>query len=208
MKVKVYNKEGKVLEEMEVSDKVFALPKNDELVHQVFEAMSANQRQVLAHTKNRGDRAGSGIKPWRQKGTGRARVGSVRTPVWKKGGVVFGPRNDRNFKKSINKKMNQKAIALVLSGKVRDEELLVIDNLEIKEKKTKEVAKILKNLKVKGKNLLAFSDKEKDLSLAGRNLEKTSVIMASQLNVADMLKNKNLIMSKESVKYLEDKYSK
>lgn len=208
MKVKVYSKEGKVLEEAEISDKVFALPQNDELIHQVFESISSNQRQVLAHTKNRGERAGSGIKPWRQKGTGRARVGSARTPVWKKGGVVFGPRKDRNFKKSVNKKMNQKAIATVLSGKLKDGELFVIDKMEFKEKKTKEMAKILKNLKVKGKNLLVFSNKEKEFNLISRNLEKSFGIMTSQLNVSDMLKNKNIIMSKESLKYLEDKYSK
>jgi large subunit ribosomal protein L4 len=162
----------------------------------------------LAHTKTRGERAGSGIKPWRQKGTGRARVGSVRTPLWRKGGVVFGPRNDRNFKKNINEKMNQKAIAMVLSGKLKDGEFFVVDEWEIKEKKTKKMANILKNLKIKGSNLLAFSEKEKDLRLASRNLEKSVNVMTSQLNVFDMLNKKNIIMSKESVKYLDDKYKK
>lgn len=208
MKIKIYNTEGKIKEEMEVSDKVFALPQNNELIHQVYEAISSNQRQVLAHTKTRGERAGSGIKPWRQKGTGRARVGSVRNPAWKKGGVAFGPRNDRNFKKSVNKKMNQRAIAMILSGKLKEGELFIIDNWGTEEKKTKKAAGILKNLKIKGSNLLAFSEKEKDLRLASRNLAKSSNIMVSQLGIFDMLKRKNLIMSKDSVKYLDDKYKK
>lgn len=208
MKIKVYNIEGKAKEEMEVSEKVFALPQNNELIHQVYEAISSNQRQVLAHTKTRGERAGSGIKPWKQKGTGRARVGSVRNPAWKKGGVAFGPRKDRNFKKSVNKKMNQKAIAIILSGKLKDGELFVIDNWKAEEKKTKKIAGILKNLKIKGSNLLAFSEKEKDLRLASRNLAKSSNVMINQLGIFDMLKRKNLIMSRESVKYLDDKYKK
>jgi large subunit ribosomal protein L4 len=208
MKIKVYNIEGKEVEEMTVSDTVFGLSKNDALVHQVFVSILANNRQVLAHTKTRGERAGSGIKPWRQKGTGRARVGSVRTPVWRKGGIAFGPRNDRNFDKKVNKKMNSIAIATVLSGKAKDNELIVLDKLELAEKKTKEMAKVLNNLKVKGKTLLAFSGAEKDLRLTSRNIAKTENILTDQLNVADMLNNKNLIMSKESVKHLEEKYGK
>ena len=208
MKLKVYNKEGEVAEEIQVSDTVFGLPANDTLVHQVFVSIFSNNRQVLAHTKTRGERAGSGIKPWRQKGTGRARVGSVRTPVWRKGGVAFGPRNDRNFDKKVNKKMNSKAIATVLSGKAKDNELIIIDKLELAEKKTKEMAKILNNLKVKGKTLMVFSGAEKDLRLTSRNLAKTENILTDQLNVADLLNNKNLVMSKESVMFLEKKYAK
>ena len=128
---------------MEVLDKVFAVASNNDLIHQAYEAISSSQRQNLAHTKTRGDRAGSGIKPWRQKGTGRARVGSSRTPTWRGGGVAFGPRNDRNFKKDINKKMNAKAIAMVLSGKVKDNELIVVESFNVKEKKTKEIAEML-----------------------------------------------------------------
>jgi len=205
-KIKVYNLEGKEIEEMQLSDSVFGLPKNDDLVHQIMVAMDANKRQVLADTKTRGERAGSGIKPWKQKGTGRARVGSRRTPLWKKGGVVFGPSNDRNYKQKINKKMNQKAIATVLSGKLKDQEIFVIDKLNFTEKKTKEVAKMLLNFKIKGKTLLAFSDAEKDLRLVSRNLAKVENILTPQLNVLEMLRNKNLFMSKESVVYLEEKY--
>ena len=205
-KVKVYNLEGKELEEMEISDAVFGLPRNDELVHQVMVAMSANKRQVLADTKTRGERAGSGIKPWKQKGTGRARVGSVRTPLWKKGGVVFGPNNDRNFKKKVNKKMNQKAIAIVLSAKLKDQEIIVVDKFEFSDKKTKAVAASIKNFSMKGKILMAFSDGEKDMRILSKNIKNVDNILASQLNVLSMLNNKNLFITKESIKYLEEKY--
>jgi large subunit ribosomal protein L4 len=194
------------MEKLDLSDEVFAVPLKADLVHQVATAISDNMRQVLAHTKTRGERAGSGRKPWKQKGTGRARVGSVRTPVWKKGGVAFGPRSDRNFKKKVNSKMNAKAIAMVLSGKIKDNELVVVDNLEVKDKKTKEMAKALVNLKIKGKALIAFSQKEKDTRVASRSISKVENILTAQLNVLDMLSSKYLVMSKESVKYLEGKY--
>jgi large subunit ribosomal protein L4 len=206
--VKVYNLSGKEIEELKLADSVFGLPVNADLVHQVMVAISGNIRQPLAHTKTRGERAGSGKKPWRQKGTGRARVGSVRTPVWRKGGVAFGPRSDRNYKRKVNKKMNAKAIAMVLSGKVKDKELVVVDKLETKNKKTKEMAKALVQLKVKGRALIAFSDKEKDFKITSRNINKVKNILTSQLNVLDMLNNKYLVISKESIKYLEGKYGK
>jgi len=207
-KAKVYNLKGKEVEEIKLNDSVFGLPANDDLLHQVYVALSGNKRQVLAHTKTRGERAGSGIKPWRQKGTGRARVGSVRTPVWRKGGVAFGPTSDRNFKKKINKKMNSKAITLALSGKLRDGEMTIIDKFELEEKKTKKMAEALKNLKLKGTILISFAGAEKDIRQFSRNLTAAQNILTSQLNVFDILNRKNLIFSKESVKYLEDKYGK
>ncbi len=206
-KIKVHNLEGKEIETLEISDSVFGLSKNDDLVHQIAIALAANKRQVIADTKTRGERAGSGIKPWRQKGTGRARVGSVRTPIWRKGGVVFGPSSDRNFKKKINKKMNIKAIATVLSGKLRDEELFVVDKIAFPEKKTKEASKAISNFGIKGKTLIAFSQDEKGFRIATRNIKKVQNILTSQLNVLDMLNNRYLFVSKESIKYLEGKYS-
>ncbi len=206
--IKTYNLEGKEVGELKLSEKVFGLPMNDDLVHQVFVSISANKRQVLAHTKTRGERAGSGVKPWKQKGTGRARVGSVRTPVWRKGGVVFGPTNERNFEKKINQKMKEKAIKIVLSGKLASDDIVILENLNIKEKKTSEFAKVFSSLKIKGSSLFSFSEQEKDLRIFSRNLKKNSNIMTSQLNVFDMLNHKKLIFSKESVKYLEEKYGK
>lgn len=205
-KAKVYNLEGKETGSIELADAVFGLPENNDLVHQVYVSLTANQRQVLADTKNRGERSGSGIKPWAQKGTGRARVGSLRTPTWRGGGIAFGPRSDRNFKKKINRKMNAKAIALVLSGKLKDEELVVVDKLDFKEKKTKKMAEALKKLNLKGKVLMAFADAEKEMELASRNLVKVTNISLRQLNVLDMLNNKNLVLSKDAVKFLEEKY--
>lgn len=208
MKISVYNLDGKEIKKMEISKEVFGLSKNDDLVHQVAVSMMANKRQVLAHTKTRGERAGSGKKPWKQKGTGRARVGSVRTPVWKKGGVAFGPRSERNFKKKINKKMNARAIAVVLSGKLKENEIYAVDKLEIASKKTKEFAKIFENLKIKGKILAVFGQKEKDLRIASRNIKNCENILIEQLNVLDMLNNKYLLISENSIKELEKKYNK
>ncbi len=206
-KIKVYNLAGKAVSDLELSDAVFGLPANDVLVHQVFVSLMANCRQVLADTKTRGERAGSGIKPWKQKGTGRARIGSVRSPLWRKGGVTFGPTSDRNFKKKINKKMNIKAILTVLSGKVKDKELTVVEKIDLKENKTKEIAKALKNLDIKGRILLGFSEAEREFMLSSRNLPKVKNIFVGQLNVLDLMQNKNLIVSKESIEYLEKKYN-
>lgn len=207
-KIKVYNLAGKTSGEIELADAIFALPKNDELLHQAYVALFSNQRQVLAHAKTRAERAGSGIKPWKQKGTGRARVGSVRSPLWRKGGVIFGPTKNRNFKKKINQKMKSKALVLALSGKFFAKELTVVENFEITEKKTKKMAEVLKNLKLKGSSLLIFSSKEKDLRRFSQNLAKVSNALAGQLNVLNILNNKNIIFSKESVKELEARFKK
>jgi len=208
MKIEVYNIEGKKIEDMEISDFVFGLSRNDELVHQVVVSLAANKRESISHTKTRGERAGSGKKPWKQKGTGRARVGSVRTPVWKKGGIVFGPRSERNYKKKINRKMNTKAILSVLSGKAKDKEIYVIDKMKISDKKTKEMAKVLKNLDLSGKTLMVFNDKERELMLASRNLKNVQNILSKQLNILDMLNNKNMLISKDSIREIEKKYIK
>ena len=207
-KIKVYNLEGKSSGEMELSDAIFALPKNDELLQQVSVSLLANRRQVLAHAKTRAERAGSGIKPWKQKGTGRARVGSVRSPLWRKGGVIFGPTKDRNFKKKINQKMRSKALALALSGKLAEKEMTVLENFAITEKKTKKMAEVLKNLKLKGSNLLIFSSKEKEWRRYSQNLARVTNALASQLNALNILNNKNIIFSKDSVRELEERFKK
>lgn len=207
-KVAVYNLKGEKTEDLNLSDGVFGLPMNDELLKQAYVAIAGNKRTVIAHTKDRAERAGSGKKPWKQKGTGRARVGQVRNPVWRKGGVSFGPTNDRNFKKNINKKMNQKAIAVALSQKVKSKNLIVLDEIKLAEKKTKEFAKAFQNLKVKGKTLVGFFQKERDFQLCSRNLKNVQNIATENINVFDLLNNKNLILSKESIKYFENKYKK
>ncbi len=190
---------------MALSD-IFNMPANDSLLHQVYVAQSANRRQVLAHTKDRAETAGSGKKPWAQKGTGRARTGAARNPIWRGGGTIFGPTKNRNFKKKINDKMKRKALLIALSEKARSKNFMVVDEMKLKEKKTKEFAKALKNLKIKGSALIGISDSEKDIYLCSRNIPKADPISVKQLNVFDILNHKNLILSKESVKFLEEKY--
>lgn len=207
-KIAVYNLEGKKVSDIELSSEVFGLPKNDGLLHQAYVAIQSNQRKVLAHTKDRGERAGSGKKPWKQKGTGNARVGSVRTPVWRKGGIIFGPTKDRNFKRDINKKMMRKAILLALSAKVKGKGIIVLEKIELADKKTKKFAEIIKNLKIKGSTLIGFSGKESELRLYSRNLKNIGNTLTSDLNVFDIMNYKNLILSRESIKYLEEKYKR
>lgn len=206
MKYPVYNLEGKKVKDIELSDSIFAVPANDALVHQIYVSQYANLRLVIAHTKDRAERAGSGKKPWKQKGTGRARVGSVRTPVWRKGGVIFGPTKDRNFKKGVPKKMNKKALAIALSGKVKDKELFLVDSLLMPETKTKKMCEAIKNLKIRGSILIGFSEKEKDTMRASRNLPKISNSTAKNMNVFEVLNHKYILLSEEGVKVLEEKY--
>ncbi|MDD5490018.1 MAG: 50S ribosomal protein L4 [Candidatus Moranbacteria bacterium] len=208
MKVAVYNLEGKKIKDIDLAGSVFSVPKNDALLHQVYVAQYANRRQVLAHSKDRAERAGSGKKPWRQKGTGRARVGSVRSPIWRKGGVIFGPTKNRNFKKDISKKMNQKALAVALSGKLADKEIVIVDSLKTKELKTKVMSKALEVLKIKGSVLVGFSKDEKEMKRASRNIPKADNIDAENLNVFDILNHKYLILSEEGIRAVEGKYKR
>ncbi len=208
MKYPVYNLKGDKIKDIELSESVFGLELNDALLHQVYVSQYANRRRVLAHTKDRAERSGSGRKPWRQKGTGRARVGSIRSPIWRKGGVVFGPTKDRNFKKKITKKMNQKALAVALSGKLAEKEMVVVDSLKIEEIKTKLMAKALQSLNLKGSVLVAFSKDEKIYQRASRNIPEIDNIDVENLNVFDVLNHKYLVLSEEGVKMIEKKYKK
>lgn len=208
-KVKVYNLKGEKVKDIKLSEDVFGVKSNNSLVHDVYVALMANQRQANAHTKTQADRAGSGRKPWKQKGTGRARTGSVRNPIWKKGGIVFGPTSDKNYSKKINKKANALAIKTVLSEKARSESVIVFDKIESKDKKTKDVAVAFDKVGILGgKNLLVLSEIEKEAYIYSKNIERVSVVPVSSLNVMDMLNNKNLVLSEESIKYLEEKYKK
>lgn len=205
--IAIHNQEGKKIEDLSVSDNVFGVAANNELLHQVFMVMSGNQRNPIAHTKDKSEVAGSGKKPFKQKGTGSARQGQKRNPVMKGGGVAFGPTNERNFKRDLNKKMKQKAVRIALSEKLRSGTLIAIDSLQLKEAKTKTFAEILKKLEIKGKVLVAFSQEEQAATLASRNVEKALNTMTKDLNVMDLLNNKYVLLSKQSIAYLEEKFA-
>ncbi len=207
-RVKVYNQEGKEVSELELNKAVFGLPWNADLVHQALRVALANKRPVLASTKDRSEVRGGGRKPWRQKGTGRARHGSIRSPLWKGGGITFGPTSERNFKLKINKKMARKAFLTALSAKARDSELLILDDLKLGAPKTKEMAKIMKNFSQVKTGLLVLSGKNEDIKKAGRNLPNLGIINIDNLNILDILKYKNLIFIKDGIEHLNKKYSK
>jgi len=168
VQLKVYNQKAEAVSEMELSDKVFGLKANEALVHQAAVAQMGNERQVLAHTKDRSEVRGGGRKPWRQKGTGRARAGSNRSPIWKGGGVTFGPTKERNFKKQLNKKMKQQALCMVLSDKADSDSLVVLDKLEMNEFKTKVFDGMLTGLERK-----AFKIKQVDSKATKQESKKT-----------------------------------
>ena len=149
LKIKVYNQAAEPVKDLELSANIFNVEASHELLHQAMVAQMANSRQVLAHTKDRSEVSGGGKKPWKQKGTGRARAGSSRSPIWIGGGVTFGPTKDRNFKKKINQKMKQKAIFMVLSDRVKNNALVVLDSLELAEFKTKKFNEILSAIEKK-----------------------------------------------------------
>ena len=202
--LKVKNLQAENVGEIEMSDAVFGLKLNNALIHQVFVAQSANLRSPIADAKTRGERAGSGKKPWKQKGTGRARVGSVRTPVWRGGGVVFGPTSERNFKKSVNKKMSRLATQMAVSSKIQEEEMVVLDDFSFPEKKTKKVAEFLKKAQLKGTLLWAYCKEEKDSMRVCRNLDKVKLAPVDSLNVLELLNNRYLVVSRGGAEFLNN----
>lgn len=216
-KTKVYNTIGDVVNEIELNPKIFDVKLNMGLVQQVVEAQLANARHILAHTKDRGEVRGGGKKPWKQKGTGRARHGSIRSPLWVGGGIVFGPRKTRNFTKRINKKMKKKALFICLSDKVKNDKLILLNKFKIDKANTGELLNILKKLpvfesKIKkstkelAKSLIVIPKKEEEILLSSRNLKNIEVIKADSLNVVDILKYKYLIMPLNSIEVIENTY--
>ena len=184
-------------------DSVFGVESNNDLLHQVVSSLMANKRQVIAHAKTRAEVRGGGKKPWRQKGTGRSRHGSIRSPIWKGGGVTFGPTKEVIFKKKIGKKMARKALAVALSEKARSNGIIVVDGIELNAPKTKEVAGILRAFKQKldrtGSILIVTPSADKNLHRAAKNIQKVGVIEARNLNSLEILSYKNLILLQDSV---------
>ena len=207
MKVSVYNQEGKEIGTTILPKDIFGVPLNPDLIHQIVQIQFVNRRRVIAKTKDRSEVRGGGRKPWRQKGTGRARHGSIRSPLWRGGGVTFGPRPEKVFKRKIPKKMRRKALFMVLSGKVKDKELIILEDLKIEKPKTKLMVEILNKLFLKkGSGLLILPKKDDILLKATRNIPKTGIIRAADLNVLDALSYKYLVMPKESIKVIKNTF--
>ncbi len=214
-KVKVYNQEAEAVKELELPTRVFEVPLKQDLVYQVVNAQQANARKVLAHTKDRSEVRGGGKKPWRQKGTGRARHGSNRSPIWVGGGVTFGPTSERNFSKKINRKMRQKTLFMLLSDKLKNNALFVVDKLELTQQKTKQFSDLLKVWRQKmlqeekvGNLLLVAKGTIRSLVQVSRNLPKVRVIGANNLNAEDLLKAKNILILEEAIAEIEKVYKK
>ncbi len=208
LKIKVYNLEGKETGEVELPEEIFGMKVKDDLIHQAYVAHISNSRKVLADTKDRGEVRGGGKKPWKQKGTGRARHGSTRSPIWKGGGVTFGPTIERNYSKKINKKMKTKALYMVLSSKVRDKELIILDDPKLNKVSTKSMSSAFGKLPINGKVLLSLNKKDNCIFKSVKNIPNISMIASDSLNVADLLKNKFLVINKEGIKKIEETYKK
>jgi large subunit ribosomal protein L4 len=213
-RVNTYNIKGEKIGTALLPPAIFDVEMKADLVHQAAVTQAANRRQILAHTKDRSEVRGGGVKPWRQKGTGRARHGSIRSPLWVGGGITFGPSKERVFKKKINKKMKRKALFMVLTSKVKDNELILLDKLEMKEPKTKIMAETFKNLfkeDIKNKKqpsvLMVIPAKDENIIRASRNIPNAKTIRADSLNILDLLSFKYLLMPKEAVKIIEKTYA-
>jgi len=209
IKAPLYNAKGEKKGTIELPEEVFDIPGNDTLLHQVYVAISANLRSPIAHTKDRADRAGSGKKPWRQKGTGRARIGQVRAPHWRKGGIVFGPTKDRNFSKEANRKMRRKAVGIALSEKLRADRIRFVDSFSFDDRKTKSFASMLSSLGIDSgkRTLIAFAGGERDVERMSRNIERVDNVLSENMSVYDLLQNEYLVLTKESVSMLSGRVS-
>lgn len=218
METQVYNQKGKKVGSFSLPEVIFGNPWNGDLVHQVVTAMQANARTPVAHTKDRSDVSGGGRKPWKQKGTGRARHGSSRSPIWVGGGVAHGPRNEKSYEQKINKKMKVKALYTVLSEKFKKGEILFVEEIAFKDMKTKNAVQVLKDLSsvsgfekiVGGKKPNTFVTvpaKNDTLKKSFSNIPTVCVDEVRNLNVVDLLKYRYIIMSQptESIAFLGGK---
>ena len=205
-KIDVYNMEGKKVSDVELNDNVFGIEPNEAVVHSVLVNYLANQRQGTQSTKTRSEVSGGGRKPWRQKGTGRARQGSIRAPQWIKGGIALGPK-PRSYKYTVNKKERRLAIRSVLSSKVLENNLVVLDKAEMKEIKTQAMVKTLANLKVEGKTLILLPERNENVQKSARNIKNVKTTLVNTINVYDLLKYNKLVVTLDAVKKLEEVYA-
>ena len=205
-KVDVLSVDGKKVKELELNENVFGIEPNENIVHSVIVNYLANQRQGTQNTKTRAEVSGGGRKPWRQKGTGRARQGSIRAPQWIKGGIALGPR-PRSYSYKINKKEKRLAIKSILSSKVAEKELVVLDKLELKEIKTANMVKVLNNVKAEGKTLILLPANNENVLKSSRNIEGVKTLTVDTINAYDLVKYNNLVVTEETVKKLEEVYA-
>ncbi len=205
-KVDVLSVDGKKVKELELNENVFGIEPNENVVHSVIVNYLANQRQGTQNTKTRAEVSGGGRKPWRQKGTGRARQGSIRAPQWIKGGIALGPR-PRSYSYKINKKEKRLAIKSILSSKVTEKELVVLDKLELKEIKTANMVKVLNNVKAEGKTLILLPANDMKVLRSARNIEGVKTLTVDTINAYDLVKYNNLVVTEDTVKKLEEVYA-
>ena len=204
-KVDVYDIAGKKVDTVELKDEIFGIEPNEAVVHSVLVNYLANQRQGTQSTKTRAEVSGGGRKPWRQKGTGRARQGSIRAPQWIKGGIALGPK-PRSYKYTVNKKERRLAIKSILSSKVLENNLVVVDKMDVKEIKTKTMVAALDSLKVTGKTLIMLPEKNENVQKSARNIEGVKTTLVNTINVYDLLKYNKLVVTLDTVKKLEEVY--
>ena len=203
--VKVYKMDGSEAGEMQLSDKIFGAEYNEPLIHQAVVARLANERQGTKSTLTRTEVRGGGAKPWRQKGTGRARQGSIRAPQWTKGGVVFAPKS-RDFSKKMNVEARRGALFSALSKKVADGELIVVDKVEVSAPKTKEMVKFLEALKLDKRTVLVMDNADVNVILASRNIEKLSTLPVAQISTYEVVANKQVVLTKGAVEKIQEVY--
>ena len=204
--IDVLSVDGKKVKELELNENIFGIEPNENIVHSVIVNYMANQRQGTQNTKTRSEVSGGGRKPWRQKGTGRARQGTIRAPQWIKGGIALGPK-PRSYRFKINKKERQLAVRSVLSSKVNEKELTVLDKIELKEIKTAEMAKIMNNLKLTGKTLFVLPGNDVNVQKSARNIKGVKVSIVDTMNTYDLVKYDNLVLTVDSVKKIEEVYA-
>ena len=205
-KIEVINVEGKKVKELTLNDSVFGIEPNMNVVHSVVLNYLANQRQGTQNTKTRAEVAGGGRKPWRQKGTGRARQGSIRAPQWIKGGIALGPK-PRSYKYKINKKERALAVKSVLSAKLAENELVVVDQFGLNEIKTAKFAKILNNIKVEGKSLVVIPENDVNVQKSARNIKGVKTTIVDTMTVYDILNARNLVITENAIKKIEEVYA-
>ncbi|WP_026486970.1 50S ribosomal protein L4 [Caldanaerobius polysaccharolyticus] len=205
-RVPVYNVNAEQVGEIDLSDDIFGVEINVPVMHQAVVNYLANQRQGTHSTKTRGEVRGGGKKPWRQKGTGRARQGSIRAPQWIKGGVVFGPK-PRDYSYRLPKKVKRLALKSALSSKVKDNEIIVLDELKLQQPKTKEIVKLLKNFNVDKKALIVLPDKDEIVERSARNIPGVETMVANNLNTYQVLRHNKFIVTKDAVRKIEEVFA-